>query len=98
MISILERKKQKMNFPKFEVKELNIYNNDKLIKNVPHRVVPSAVSNSSNKYQHTLEVVYNIAAICEYLNEIQEKEFDYRLLNNVPEIQEKLGRAKYYKH
>lgn len=97
MVSILERKKKNMDFPRFEIEELDIYNNNKLIKNVPHKIV-QGITSGSKTHQHTLDVVYRIAAICDYLSENGESEFDYRIINNVPEIKEKLNEAKYLRH
>ncbi len=86
-----------MNFPRFEIEELDIYNNDKLIKNVPHKVIPGTTAKSKT-YRHSLDVVYNISAICDYLNQVNRLEFDYRTINDVPEIKEQLMGAKYLRH
>ena len=81
-----------MGISNFEIVELNIYNHDKFIKNVPHKVIATP---TSKEYRHSLDVVYRISAICEYLNEQGRYEFDYHDIDQFPEIKDKLTEAKY---
>lgn len=82
---------------KNNIVKIDIASKGKLIKNVPHIVIPSLISKNEPEYRFSLNTTYEIAAIFEYMEENLLSEYDFHDVKDNIDIQEKLKRAKYYK-